>query len=295
MIWEQEADSVQSAMADNSPTPLPAHRFMGKSHPPGTLRALQITDTHLFADPGRRLLGIDTQESFRQVLDSIKAQGWGFDLILATGDLVHDASAQGYRRLTQELNRLNAPVYCLPGNHDEARAMSRSLGSAKVSTPGHADVGDWRIILLDSVIPGEEGGRLSTAELARLNRALADTDRHCLVCMHHQPLPVGSAWIDTMAIDNGDALFAVLDAHPNVRGLLWGHVHQTYDQVRDRQRLMATPSTCVQFAPGSDDFQVDNIPPGYRLLALQPDGEIDSDVRRLDSMPQGIDLASAGY
>lgn len=282
-------------MADNEPMPLPEQGFLGKPQPAGTLRVLQITDTHLYADPGRRLLGVNTQESFREVLDTVLDQSWRFDLVLATGDLVHDASAQGYRRLTQQLAELNAPVYCLAGNHDEAQAMTRFLGSESVSAPGHVDVGDWRIILLDSVIPGEEGGRLEAVELARLNQDLADTDRHCLICMHHQPLPVGSTWIDTMAIDNSDDLFAITDAHANVRGMLWGHIHQSFDRTRKGQPLMATPSTCVQFTPGSAGFQVDNVPPGCRLLALRPDGSIETEVVRVDNLPQSIDLASAGY
>jgi Icc protein len=282
-------------MADDKPTPLSQRPYSDSLAPAGTLRVLQITDTHLYADPGQRLLGVNTQDSFRAVLDTVQAHNWRFDLVLATGDLVHDASPAGYQRLTEQLGELDAPVYCLPGNHDEALAMARHLGSEGVSTPTHVDIGDWRIILLDSVVPGEEGGRFEAAELTRLNLALADTDRHCLVCMHHQPIPVGSRWIDTMAISNGNAFLNVIDSHSNVRGVLWGHIHQTFDRVRRGQPFMATPSTCVQFTPGSDDFQVDSVPPGCRFLALHADGSIETEVIRLESMPHGVDLASAGY
>ena len=65
--------------------------------------------------------------------------------------------------------------------------------------------------------------------------------------------------------------------------------------MRNGVRLMASPSTCVQFAPGSDTFQVDEEPPGFRLLALLPDGSIFSEVVRTNEMPQGVELASAGY
>ena len=98
-----------------------------------------------------------------------------------------------------------------------------------------------------------------------------------------------------MAIDNGDELLAVIDAPDHVRGVLWGHIHQEFDRARNGIPYMATPSTCVQFAPGSTDFQVDNVPPGCRLLELRVDGMIDSEIVRLLHMPQGVDLASAGY
>ena len=94
-----------------------------------------------------------------------------------------------------------------------------------------------------------------------------------------------SAWIDTMAIENAEALFDIIDRHPQVKGLLWGHVHQTFEATRRGVRLMASPSTCVQFAPRADGFTIDQEPPGFRLLALLPDGSIKSEVMRIDDMP----------
>ena len=105
----------------------------------------------------------------------------------------------------------------------------------------------------------------------------------------------GSAWIDTMTVDNPEPLFEVIDRHSHVRGILWGHIHQTYEATRNDVRLMASPSTCVQFAPRVNDFQVDEEPPGFRLLALLPDGTIKSDIVRIAEMPHGVELASAGY
>jgi Icc protein len=149
--------------------------------------------------------------------------------------------------------------------------------------------------MLDSVIADEAGGHLEAQQLALLDAALEETDRHVLVCMHHQPVDIGSTWIDTMRIDNPTALFDVLDRYDHVRGLLWGHVHQAFDAWRQRLRLMASPSTCVQFAPRAHDFQVGEEAPGFRLLALLPDGTIRTEILRTDDLPQGIELASAGY
>ena len=98
-----------------------------------------------------------------------------------------------------------------------------------------------------------------------------------------------------MAIDNPDGLFAAIDRHDCVRGVLWGHVHQTYEGSRNGVRLMASPSTCVQFAPGEEDFKVDHEPPGFRILALHADGSIQSQVVRTGTMPEGVELASTGY
>jgi Icc protein len=156
-------------------------------------------------------------------------------------------------------------------------------------------VGGWQQVFLDSTVPGSEGGHLGDRELHELDRALGETTLPALVWLHHQPIQIGSRWLDTMAVDNPEAFFAVVDRHPQVRGIVWGHVHQLYDQYRGGVRLLATPSTCIQFMPGSDDFAIDRIPPGYRWLTLYPDGSLDTGVERLPSIPGTIDLGARGY
>jgi 3',5'-cyclic-AMP phosphodiesterase len=263
--------------------------------PHGTLRVLQITDTHLYAEPQGRLLGVDTAESFHSVIDAVHRCDWCPDLILATGDLVHDATPKGYRQLAQVLDGFHVPVHCLPGNHDVPQVMREHLFGQRVDTPQVVDNGDWRIVMLDSVVVGEVGGHLADSELAMLEQALSTTRRHVLVTLHHQPIPVGSRWIDDMGLDNGERLLRLIDAHPQVRGVLWGHVHQSFDRVENGIRWMASPSTCVQFAPHSDGFALDEEAPGFRLLALTPDGSIHSEVIRTLDMPSGLDMASGGY
>ena len=273
----------------------PDENLRNVDFPPGTIKVLQLTDTHLYANPVGTLLGINTLDSFRCVVQHFREHHWPLDILLATGDLVHDASPEGYALMGKMLSEFGVPVLCLPGNHDVPKMMHQHLAHKQVSTDIVHDHGAWRFIMLDSVIPGEEGGRLAQNQLDALERALASNDRHTLVCMHHQPVKVGSAWIDTMAIENPEPLFEIIDRHPQVRGILWGHIHQTFEAKRSHVRLMASPSTCVQFTPGIDDFQVDEEPPGFRLLALLPDGTIRSEVVRVDEIPQGLEVASSGY
>lgn len=260
------------------------------------LQLLQFTDTHLFADAGGALLGVNTEQSLLSVLTLARQRHWPPDLVLTTGDLVHDGSVQAYARFLRHFSALGVPVYCLPGNHDESATLRAQLQQDPVQTLPHVLRDPWQFCFLDTSVPGSEGGHLVESELQRLDATLAThPDHHALVCLHHQPVPVGSRWLDTMAVDNAGALFAVLDRHPQVRGLLWGHVHQDFHQQRQGVQLIASPSTCIQFAPGSTDFALDETPPGYRWLQLHPDGRIDTGVERLAAMPAGLDRASAGY
>lgn len=259
------------------------------------IRAVQITDTHLFGDPQGALLGVNTQATLCQVLEAVRHHPLP-DMVLATGDLVHDASAQGYRRAEALLGSLGVPVHCLPGNHDEALVMRHHLCGPRADCPTRVDQGGWSLLLLNTTLAGSEGGHLDELALEQLQRGLAETrSRHVLLCMHHPPLAVGSRWLDSMQIDNPDELVRLLAVAPQVRGILCGHVHQTFEADWAGVRVLASPSTCIQFAVGSSEFGLDPLPPGYRWLELQPDGGLRSGVERVKALPEGLQLRAGGY
>jgi len=261
-----------------------------------TVRVLQITDTHLFADSGGCLLGLNTEQSLQSVLADISDRHLPADLVLATGDLAHDGTAGAYRRFFTHMSSIGLPVYCLPGNHDETRALQQAQDTGRCRFVEHAFHADWHFIFLDSTIPGSDGAHLSEGALAMLERHLhAAPDKHTLVCLHHQPVPMGSRWLDTMALDNPEAFFAIIDRHPQVRGVLWGHVHQELSARHGDVLLLSTPSTCIQFLPNSAGFAVDMTAPGYRWLDLHADGRIQTAIERISAIPGNIDLAAGGY
>jgi 3',5'-cyclic-AMP phosphodiesterase len=264
--------------------------------PAGAIRILQVTDPHLYADPDNRLVGLKTQESLDLVLELARKRVLPVDLILVTGDLVHDSTPAGYQRLRGSIATLGAPAYCLPGNHDNSEVMAKWFNYGAISTQCCVPQGDWTLVMLDSTIPNSPMSHLPESELDRLAACLdTSRDKHILVCLHHQPVPVGSAWMDTMLVDNAEAFFAIVDRHPNVRGILFGHIHQIFEGERNGVKLFGSPSTCIQFTPGKDDFGLDPIPPGFRWLVLLPDGGIRSGVERLATIPDGLDFNSWGY
>jgi Icc protein len=243
------------------------------------MRLLHITDPHLHADPAARMRGVATDATLRAVLDHAAASAVPPVAVLATGDLVQDETRAGYRRFRNLLAALGLPVLCVPGNHDAPELMAEELATPPFQVGGSADFGPWRVIALSTWTAQDDGGRLADAELARLGAALADpAPAHLLVALHHHPVPMGSQWLDGVALRNADALFALVDGHPRVRALLWGHVHQASDRLRGGLRLLSTPSTCAQFRPGSPSFAIDERPPGYRWLDLRPDGRLDTEV-----------------
>ncbi|MGB5104204.1 MAG: metallophosphoesterase [Steroidobacteraceae bacterium] len=244
------------------------------------VRLLQVTDPHLSGDPEREIYDVRTAESLRRVL--AEALGGGAtppDAILVTGDIGDDESEQAYRNFRGMLQGFGVPVLCLPGNHDAPRLMAQLLEGGGFQYCGRAGFGDWGIILLDTHLPYDPSGYLAAPELARLDADLhAFADSHVLVCLHHPPVPVGSAWLDGLGLRNHREFRAVIDRHPQVRAVLAGHVHQAFDQQHGRVRFLTTPSTCAQFTPQTVNCVMDMRPPGYRWLSLLPDGGIDTEV-----------------
>lgn len=263
----------------------------------GVVRVAQLTDTHLGEQPGTKLLAMDTDHSLQAVLDLVSSKSLPPDLVLGTGDLADGGSLAAYQRLRDYFSGLAEHWFCLPGNHDDRGFMERTLGVFP-RLAGEIRVANWQLVMMDSQVPGQVGGTLGPQELARLRNCLRRAREQALftlVCLHHHPVPIGSAWLDEQIVSDRDQLFAELDAWPGVRGVLWGHVHQQIDWQRNGVSLMASPSTCVQFAPGSERFRADGQAPGYRWLELHPDGRIVTGVERVENVHFDVDLDSQGY
>jgi 3',5'-cyclic-AMP phosphodiesterase len=242
------------------------------------LRLTHFTDPHLYGSETESLRGIATLPALTATLAQAQSHEWPPDAVLVTGDIVQDDPA-GYAHFRRMFGSLGMPVLCLPGNHDEPAIMRRELHGAPFVVCGHFDLGRWRIVLLDSSKPGSASGFLSAQTLDALEEALASAhNRHCMVCLHHHPIAMDSRWLDRVGLENAAEFLQIIDRHRNVRAVVWGHVHQSYDGLRKGVRMLATPSTCAQFLPHAADFAVDRRPPAYRTLQLHADGSLLTEV-----------------
>ncbi len=263
------------------------------------VRILQITDTHLFAGETDTLLGINTLHSYHAVLDAIVKQQLPADLIVATGDLVQDQSTRAYQRFTDGIARLPAPCVWLPGNHDYQPSMAQELAAAGISPSKQVLLGEqWQILLLDSQVQSVPHGELSDDQLIWLDNCLAQQpDRHTVVMLHHHPLASGCTWLDQHSLRNSHMLAEVLTRYQNIEGILCGHIHQDLDVMWNGIRMLATPSTCVQFKPHCTNFTLDTAAPGWRYLELTTgdNPSLTTQLFRLDTDEFSPDLGSDGY
>ena len=260
------------------------------------VRLVQVTDSHIFADPEGCLLGLNTRVSFEAVCARVAQEEWRPDALLATGDLAQDASPEAYKYLADHFHQMNIPSYWIAGNHDNPDAMEMYLSNGRVSSAKHLLLGHWQVIMLDSSVVGKVHGHLDDSQLDFLQKSLARyKDKHSLVVLHHQPVDIGSHWLDNIGLKNNQAFNQIISQHNNVKGVLWGHVHQEYDKIHDGVNWIASPSSCVQFMPKSQDFAADTKAPGYRYINLYSDGRIESVVHRIDNIEFTIDYSIKGY
>lgn len=256
---------------------------------------IQISDCHLFSTEPGKLLGMDTQSSLNAVLDRLHNEHNQFDFFLCTGDLSQDGTIESYQYLKELIGKDGKEQYWIPGNHDHRETMLKVVSEDQEMLPV-VKKGPWQIILLDSQVPGSVGGNFAESQLTLLKNALeADKTSHTLITMHHHPRPMGCKWLDTQQIKNSQAFLDIIKEYDNVRVVLWGHVHQDSDNSIDGVRYISTPSTCIQFTPDSDDFDVDKEGPGYRWMELNDDGSIQTAVSRVNDIDFKVDYTSTGY
>jgi Icc protein len=273
---------------------------MDKNTGSGTLNLLQITDCHLTKEACSDLLGVVTRDSLDAVLSLIASNIEEHehpvpDFLVASGDIAQDASKEAYQYFSDKVQGLCAASGWFSGNHDDTQVMTGALSDkTKFSKVYRFDY--WQLILLDSAVKGSVHGELSENELNLLEQTLSESpDLHTLICLHHHPVDIGSVWLDKIGLHNREAFFKILDKFDNVRGVLWGHIHQEWESERNGIPFLATPSTCIQFSPKSSSFAVENIAPGYRCLSLHANGQIESRVYRADNFKFDLDLKSTGY
>jgi Icc protein len=243
------------------------------------LRILQVSDCHVAADPAADYRGQNADRNLLSLLPVMRA--WDPHRVLLTGDVSEDGNAASYARVAVRLGTLGSPVLALPGNHDEPETMRGHFGFGPWRGPIAQQLGHWQLVLLDSTVPGQIAGSFSQQELERFDALLrASTASFILVALHHQPVPVGSDWIDRYPLERPEAFWQICDLDRRIRCLAWGHIHQDWRAQRRGVALLGAPSTAANSLPDRERFTLDLDGPACRWIELAPDGAVQTGVLR---------------
>lgn len=237
-----------------------------------SVRIVQITDAHLYRDPDGVLAGVPTWNTFDAVLRAIDHQHGDFDYLILTGDLAEDAQLETYLMLREALADWLERCRIIPGNHDDRANLRKAFPELFPQDGGPLTfalpAGDWKIIGLDSHLPGEVKGRIDSNQLEWLKGELRTAPgTRTLLFVHHPPVAINVAWLDKIGLDGADDLVKIIEASPQIKVVCSGHVHQEFAGHIGAAAMYTTPSTCVQFgARAGKSF--DTRAAGYRTFRL---------------------------
>lgn len=237
------------------------------------VRVLQLSDLHLCAKSGTRLHGVPTRETLRGVLEHIRSESVDFDHVIITGDLADDGEVETYRTLRVLLKDHLTRCRLLPGNQDDREHIRRVFPEIVGHNNGPLNfafqAGDWRLIGLDTLLPGAEEGYLSPDQLNWLSAELAAfVDMPTVIFLHHPPVPVypgGEA-----DLNHPERFLEIVTGSPQVKVVCAGHVHYASQERVGHTSFLTTPSTAFQYRPAENDA-FDLLPPGYRICCLEAD------------------------
>jgi len=241
-----------------------------------TVRVLQLSDCHLSSDPEATLKGVPTAASLREVLAFI-AENEEFDFLVISGDLAQDEQLQTYQLLREMLGEWVARLRVIPGNHEDRNFLRQTFPEITAGSNGlltfSLKVEGWRLIGLDSHVPGQVWGSIEEEQLEWLKRELSlDPGCPTVLFVHHPPISVRSPWLDQIGLAEPAPLIDLIVGSSQIRLVCSGHVHQEFSGRLGEAEVLTTPATSFQFRPREEVPILDLVSTGFRVLTLSAGG-----------------------
>jgi Icc protein len=249
---------------------------------------VQLSDLHI----GGTENGMDPIPRLEAVIEAVRSLPNPPDAVLVSGDLTDDGAAEGYMVAREMLARLGVPLHVIPGNHDDRARLREAF-----ELPGEGDdpinysamVGELRLVAFDSIVPGQDPGDFPSEQLRWLDGELAaEREVPTLLALHHPPLATGIAEWDAINLlaPQREALAGVVARHPQVLGVVGGHLHRVAASALDGRPVLAAPSTYWQVRPDFEEEDKYNVvdAPGFAIHALR-DGELYSQAESVPFSP----------
>jgi Icc protein len=248
-------------------------------------RVVQISDTHLFADPEGELLEVRTRTGTEAVINHIRAEVAAFDLMVISGDLVHE-EGEAYQQILELLGDWLPLCRVIPGNHDKRKSMGDAFPEPPSPLEGRVifeqKLGDWQLIGLDTLKAGHVEGEIDQPQWEWLKGLLAESADHpTAIFMHHPAVLIGSGWLDQLGLLESDRFQQLVKDSPQVKLVSAGHVHQESSGMIGHAVACTLPAASIQFAVGTDEFALGTESPGYRIIDLAEDGSFTTQVVRV--------------
>lgn len=233
------------------------------------MKVVQISDLHLAKDPAYRIYGlVNTQDTFIDVLNQVKAEKP--DLVIISGDLSQDGSAESYSRLKEQMHTLNCEVLTIYGNHDNPAAMQSNLIGNNIKHIPYKQSVAGTFILCNSYQENLHTGLISASDLVNLENYLKSF-ADCIIVIHHHFVKLNT-FIDKYILDNNVEFSALLQKYQSkIKLCITGHVHNSYDNYVSGIPIHCGLSSCIQLAK-TETVLFDLKRPGYTVYNFTESG-----------------------
>lgn len=225
-----------------------------------------ITDLHVGRE-GEHPYEVDVRSRFRRIVAALAVEQ--LDVVVIGGDLCYrDGAEEIYAWIRGELSPLKAPVYVVPGNHDESELLARSFGLEGELKGGklyyRREVQSRALIFLDTA-----DATLSADQLSFLEKSLAEgRGEPALVFMHHPPVKAGVYYMDLKyPLLNREEVQKSIDG--TGCAVFCGHYHVDKTVSIGNLTVYITPSTFVQIDQKAKEFTIDHRRIGWRRIRAE--------------------------
>jgi Icc protein len=235
------------------------------------MKVIQITDTHLFAQDNLEIFGEKSNLRCQEVIARIvNEESDNTDLILLTGDVSQDKTAESYQKMVHYLSGLGIPVYWIPGNHDDLEQMKQAFDGAKnFHYQTHLTLEHWHLIFINTTKNNTDKGYLSLQERLTIKKELeiSPTDKKIAMVMHHHPVEVGTPLVDHYILQDTNEFWSLLTQKP-VDLIICGHVHGNYQIKYNNLVIETSPATCLQWEKGATELKIER-KIGYKIYYFE--------------------------
>lgn len=236
----------------------------------------QISDTHLeLGTPA----GEQRLRDFRRTIADINRLDPAPDVIVHSGDIVHNGRSDEYAAAQDILSAARAPVYVLPGNKDDRANLHAAFAAQGYLSPSpeFIDYGieDFpvRLIALDTMSTQSNKGDFCSERAGRLSALLdAEPSKPVVLFAHHPPFRVNEG-PDEHHYESREMamrLRGTILQCDRVAAVFCGHVHRAVRGAVGGIRAASMPSIATNLRKGEYPENMKSRPV-YHLHYFEPD------------------------
>ena len=234
------------------------------------MEIIQITDLHISKDKSESKHDCVPYDRLTKVLEHISVNHSQNSNLVITGDLSSDFTHESYKNISLLIKQFEFNVSILPGNHDDLNMMKLICDDQIRLESLHCQNKYFSIFNIDTHIRDNVRGVIHENEIQNLEGKLLANRANAIIFTHHPLIKVNSAWIDVDITENNNLLIQLMLRHSDIKfNVFSGHIHQEFYKRIHNIQFYTSPSTCYQFEPQSDEFNVDRrVSNGYRVITL---------------------------